>query len=147
MPFVPEDFVVPTGLATADFWLEPLGPQHNEADYAAWTSSIAHITSTPGFADWGWPDESLTITDNLRDLVKHEREFVARIGFTYTVRTESGDVIGCLYMYPSRQPEFDVVVRSWVSRDHADLDEPLWRAVSAWIDSDWPFEAPNYAPR
>jgi hypothetical protein len=147
MPFVPESFAVPTGLTTADFRLEPLGPQHNDADYATWTSSIAHIRSTPGFADWDWPDESLTITDNLADLVKHEQDFAARIGFTYTVLGESGDVIGCVYLYPSRRPEFDVDVRSWVSSDRADLDEPLWRAVTAWITTDWPSDAPEYAAR
>jgi hypothetical protein len=147
MPFVPESFAVPTALMTAEFRLEPLGPQHNDADFAAWTPSVAHIKATPGFADWRWPDESLTITDNLRDLVKHEQDFTDRIGFTYTVLTEGGDVIGCVYLYPSRRPEFDVDVRSWVSSDHADLDEPLWRAVSAWIDTDWPFDAPAYASR
>jgi hypothetical protein len=41
--FVPEDFAVPDGLIARDFQLTPLGPQHNEADYAAWTSSIHHI--------------------------------------------------------------------------------------------------------
>ena len=40
---------VPLGLATDDFVLEPLGPEHNEADYAAWTSSLEHIRRTPGF--------------------------------------------------------------------------------------------------
>jgi len=31
--FVPDEFVVPDGLVTDRFVLEPLGPQHNEADY------------------------------------------------------------------------------------------------------------------
>ncbi|UJW29792.1 hypothetical protein L3Q67_31775 [Saccharothrix sp. AJ9571] len=34
---------------------EPLGPQHNRADHAAWTSSIEHIRSTPGYPDGDWP--------------------------------------------------------------------------------------------
>jgi len=41
--FVPPDFKVPLGLATSDFVLEPLGPEHNERDYEAWTSSMEHI--------------------------------------------------------------------------------------------------------
>jgi hypothetical protein len=36
-PFVPSDFAVPTELVTPAFRLEPLGPEHNAADYAAWT--------------------------------------------------------------------------------------------------------------
>lgn len=30
---------VPDGLIARDFRLTPLGPQHNEADYAAWTQN------------------------------------------------------------------------------------------------------------
>jgi len=48
-PFVPDDFAVPTGLVAPSFRLEPLGREHNERDYAAWTSSIVHIRATPGF--------------------------------------------------------------------------------------------------
>jgi hypothetical protein len=32
--FVPEDFTVPDGLTAGEFRLAPLGPQHNESDYA-----------------------------------------------------------------------------------------------------------------
>jgi hypothetical protein len=55
--FVPADFAVPEALTAGEFRLEPLGPQHNAADYAAWTASIDHILGTPGFAGWGWPHE------------------------------------------------------------------------------------------
>ena len=68
--FVPEDFVVPDGLLARDFRLAPLGPQHNEADYAAWTSSIDHIRATPGFRAGSWPRE-MSLADNLRDLQRH----------------------------------------------------------------------------
>ena len=54
-PFVPTDFAPPTTLVREHFRLEPLGPQHNEADHTAWTSSIAHVRSTPGFPDGNWP--------------------------------------------------------------------------------------------
>jgi hypothetical protein len=38
--FIPPHFEPPTSLVTGQFILEPLGPQHNEADHAAWTSSM-----------------------------------------------------------------------------------------------------------
>jgi uncharacterized protein (TIGR00369 family) len=38
--FVPEGFTPPDGLFAEAFVLEPLGPEHNEADHAAWMSSI-----------------------------------------------------------------------------------------------------------
>lgn len=148
MTFVPDTFIVPTGLVAADFRLEPLGPQHNDTDYAAWTSSIDHIKATPGFADWDWPDTSLSISDNLADLVRHEQDFAERIGFTYTVLAAHGDeVIGCVYLYPASHPGYDVQVRSWVRRDRAHLDEQLWRVVLEWIAADWPFQSPEYATR
>jgi hypothetical protein len=36
--FVPVGFDPPTSLVTDQFRLEPLGPQHNQADHAAWMS-------------------------------------------------------------------------------------------------------------
>ena len=47
--FVPTDFDPPTGFMAGDLHLEPLGPEHNERDYAAWTSSMDHIRRSPGF--------------------------------------------------------------------------------------------------
>jgi hypothetical protein len=146
-PFVPAGFAVPGGLAAAEFRLEPLGPQHNDADYAAWTASIDHILATPGFAGWGWP-HPMTLAENRRDLERHAADFADRCGFTYTVLA-AGEVIGCVYIYPPRGgvPPGRAVVRSWVRADHAGLDVVLYRAVAAWLDVDWPFASVEYAPR
>ena len=153
--FVPADFTVPDGLTAEEFRLEPLGPQHNTADYAAWTGSIGHIQATPGFPWGSWPHQ-MSLADNLRDLERHAEDFTARRGFTYTVlSTATGEVIGCVYIYPPRaqgpdyrQPEGrHAVVRSWVRADHAALDPVLYHAVRAWLDRDWPFGSIEYAPR
>jgi RimJ/RimL family protein N-acetyltransferase len=137
---VPEDFVVPRELVTERFRLEPLGPQHNDADHAAWTSSIDHIRQTPGIAGWGWPPDELSLAQNLADLEKHAQDFEKRTGFTYTVReVGSGEVIGCVYIYRWG-------VRSWVRADRAELDKPLYEAVAEWV-SHWPLENLSYAPR
>jgi RimJ/RimL family protein N-acetyltransferase len=146
-PFVPPDFVVPLSLETPQFRLEPLGPQHNEADYAAWTSSLAHIRSTPGYPDGKWPDDR-SIDDNLRDLRRHADDFAQRRGFTYTVLDPStADVIGCVYIYPDRDDAGRASVQSWVRASRADLDVPLWRAVSDWLETSWPFERVSYDDR
>ena len=47
--FVPDDFAAPRSLEHALFALRPLDIEHNERDYAAWTTSLEHIASTPGF--------------------------------------------------------------------------------------------------
>jgi hypothetical protein len=57
------------------------------------------------------------------------------------------EVIGCVYIYPSRESDDDARVLSWVRASHAELDVPLWRAVSDWLASDWPFASVEYAPR
>jgi RimJ/RimL family protein N-acetyltransferase len=146
--FVPDDFDPPAGLTTPQFRLEPLGPQHNEPDYAAWTSSMQHIRETPGFAGRSWPRE-MTIEENRDDLLRHQRDFQGRTGFTYTVLGDDDDVIGCVYIYPlTSAPEpFSTHVESWVRADHAELDEPLYRAVSDWLARDWPFRRVDYAER
>jgi hypothetical protein len=143
--FVPADFDVPTGLTCDGFRLEPLGPQHNEADHAAWMSSIDHIRSTPGFQERGWPPaDGLSLAENLRDLRRHAHDFANRAGFTYTVLDDAGQVIGCVYIYPSRTDEQVTDVRSWVSADHAELDGPLHGAVAAWLSTRWPFDDVRY---
>jgi hypothetical protein len=145
--FVPPDFDVPLGIETPEFVLEPLGPEHNDRDYAAWTSSLEHVRATPGFAGGSWPHE-MTADENRADLERHAEDFRTRKGFTYTVLDpESRDVIGCVYIYPARDTDHDASVLSWVRVSHAQLDAPLWRAVSDWLAADWPFASVRYAPR
>jgi hypothetical protein len=153
--FVPVDFAVPEGLAAEGFRLEPLGPQHNAEDYAAWTASIGHIQATPGFAGKSWPHQ-MSLAENLRDLERHAQDFAGRRGFTYTVLSaDTGDVIGCVYIYPPRGEsqggtsagEQCADVSSWVRADRAELDPVLYRTVRAWLERDWPFGSIQYAPR
>ncbi|HST67536.1 MAG TPA: hypothetical protein VLM05_20365 [Mycobacteriales bacterium] len=139
---VPADFEPPTSLVTSDFRLEPLGPQHNEADLAAWTSSIEHIRSTPGYPDGRWPPPGgMTLEENLADLRRHADDFARRAGFTFTVLDPADDdVIGCVYIYPTAAEDYDVTVQSWVRADRAALDVPLADAVARWLATDWPWQ-------
>jgi hypothetical protein len=140
--FVPADFTPPTSLVAVQFRLEPLGPQHNEADYAAWMSSIEHIRSTPGFPDGNWPPlAGMTLDKNLSDLQHHADDFAQRRGFTFTVLDPSdNDVIGCVYLYPSATDDWDVTVQSWVRANRSELDQPLADALASWLSSDWPWQ-------
>lgn len=140
--FVPIDFEPPTSLVTDRFRLEPLGPQHNEADLAAWTTSIEHIRATPGYPDGRWPPlDGMTLEQNLGDLRRHADDFRRRVGFTFTVLDPTdGDVIGCVYLYPAPADAWDVTVQSWVRADRSELDEPLADAVASWLAEEWPWE-------
>jgi len=83
----------------------------------------------------------MTLAENLADLRRHADDFARRAGFTFTVLDPGdGDVIGCVYLYPSRSEEFDVTVQSWVRADRADLDRPLADAVAGWLATDWPWQ-------
>ena len=145
--FVPEEFTVPRRLETPLFVLEPLGPQHNDEDYAAWSTSIEHIRGTPGWEGDSWP-RPMSPEDNRRDLERHARQFESREGFTYTVIDRAkGEVVGCVYIYPARDDVSDAHVTSWVRATSANLDAELWRAVSEWLAASWPFERFEYAAR
>ncbi|MEU3770538.1 N-acetyltransferase [Amycolatopsis keratiniphila] len=139
--FVPAGFLPPTALVTDEFRLEPLGPEHNQADHAAWMSSIEHIRSTPGYPDGDWPPrDGMTLEENLSDLRRHAEDFARHNGFTFTVLSPADDVIGCVYLYPTASAEWDVTVQSWVRADKAELDGVLADAVARWLVSDWPWE-------
>jgi hypothetical protein len=144
--FVPADFTVPTRVSFEGVRLEPLGPEHNEGDYAAWTSSMDHIRATPGFPWNTWPT-TMTPAANLRDLENHAEDFRLRKGFTYTVLDAHDGVIGCVYIYPLREVHLGARVRSWVRADRSDLDRPLYDSIRDWLSCDWPFQTIEYAAR
>ena len=73
----------------------------------------------PGFPWGSWPRE-MTLDDNREDLERH-------------------------YIYPLRGSDDTAIVQC--EKSHARLDVPLWRAVSEWLESDWPFASVRYALR
>jgi hypothetical protein len=107
-----------------------------------------HIAATPGWGDSRWPRQ-MTLDENRADLERHADDFRNRTGFTYTVLDPaSRAVIGCVYIYPPpADSEDDARALSWVRASHAALDVPIWRAVSDWLVSDWPFRSVDYAAR
>ena len=145
--FVPDTFDVPRSLEGPGFRLEPLGPEHNERDHEAWMSSIEHIQSTPGVDKWDgdWP-VPMSLEQNLGDLERHASDFENRTGFTYSI-LDGHDVIGCVYIYPSKRPGYDAEVASWVRASRSEMDVTVWRHLSEWIERVWPFDNPYYAER
>ena len=144
--FVPTDFRPPSSFAVGAFRLEPLGPAHNDRDYAAWTSSMDHLRSLPGYPDGRWPRE-MSLADNRRDLERHARDFAERKGFTYTVLDAGDDVVGCLYIYPCDDGVHDATVLSWLRESEAGHEEAFRQGIAAWLRSDdWPFTRPLYEP-
>lgn len=145
-PFVPDTFKVPLQFKGPGFRLEPLGPEHNERDFDAWTSSLDHIRSTPGFSPEGdWP-KPMDLDANRSDLVRHARDFEQREGFTYSI-LDGDTVIGCVYIYPSPHQSQDAEVRSWVRASRIEMDSIVYRSLTDWLAESWPFRNPRYATR
>jgi hypothetical protein len=146
--FVAADFQIPEPPHGPGFFLTPLTVAHNEGDLSAWSSSADHIHGTPGFEGYPWPDEPMTLERNLEDLQGHVEDFARRQGFTYSVQADpGGEVIGCVYIYTSPDGGVDAAVRSWVRTTRAELDVPLYRTVTAWLETEWPFTTVSYASR
>jgi hypothetical protein len=149
--FVPFDFTVPLPPRPPEggaFRLTPLRIEHNQSDLEAWSSSVEHIHATPGFAGSAWPNEPMTLARNADDIREHEADFKRRRGFTYAVVAEpGGQVVGCVYIYPSRRQGLQARVRSWVRASHAELDPLVYRTVFDWLIAAWPFTSFDYTPR
>lgn len=143
--FVPDEFDVPLRFEGPGFRLEPLGAEHNQRDYEAWMSSIEHIRTTPGFPDRDWP-EPMSLEANLSDLVGHATDFENRCGFTYSI-LDGDAVIGCVYIYPCPDAGRDASVTSWVREDRSEMDRVVWKSLSDWLATSWPFASIEYAAR
>lgn len=141
--FVPAGFDPPETLEGDGFRLEPLGPQHNERDYRAWTSSTDYIRTLPGFGDSDWPTH-MPLEANLADLEAHARDFRNCTGFTYSI-LDGDEVIGCVYIYPTTSAEHDAQITSWVTNERAPMDASVRETIRSWIDTAWPFANP-YVP-
>ena len=148
MRLVPANFVPPIPVTTDRFRLALLGPEYNESDYAAWTSSMGFIRNLPGWGTPSWP-APMTIEENLRDCQSHLARSSSGSDFAYTVLLSDRDeVIGCVYFKPTRPPRHGAVhVRSWVTAEHADLDKPLYEVVEQWLAEEWPWSVVEYTPR
>ena len=72
----------------------------------------------------------MTLDQNRDDLIRHQRDFADRRGFTYTVLDLDGTVIGCVYIYPLKGVPHAAYVSSWVTAARAELDMVLYRTVT-----------------
>jgi hypothetical protein len=109
-------------------------------DYDAVMTSVAHLkTLWPGDT---WP-EGLTFEQNLIDLGWHQKEFQIRRSFAYTVVTHTeSQVLGAVYIDPTRKRGYDAVVTLWARQSELQggLEMRLYVAVQEWIAKEWPFK-------
>lgn len=146
-PFVNESFEVPDKLETDEFRLRMLTVNDLVKDYDAVMSSVEHLSKVwPGS---GWP-EGLTLEEDLIDLGWHQREFMNRSSFAYTMVTlDESTVVGCVYINPTRKRGYDAEVYFWVRESELanGLDDRLYAAMKDWLKSDWDFDNPGLPGR
>lgn len=144
--FVPATFYVPPSLETGSFRLRMLSVGDVRKDYEAVIESRALLQSMGGT----WPRDGFTIAENLADLERHERDFLDRRAFAYTVVSlDEARVLGCVYINPSADDRVDAEVFMWVRQSEFDkgLDAMLLDTVKRWIRTSWPFKVVTYPGR
>ncbi len=145
--FVPDDFEILMLLETDHFRFRMLSVDDVEKDYEAVIESqeLLHI-----MFGCPWPRLGFTLKENLVDLERHQQEFLDRKAFAYTVVSlDETQVLGCLYINPSKTTGPDAVVVMWVCQSEYDkgLDEIMFNTVKDWISADWPFRKVDYPGR
>jgi hypothetical protein len=143
---VPDDFEVPTKLETDKFRLRTLTINDVDKDYDAVMSSINHVHGVFG-PEHDWPTKELTHEQDLIDLGWHQKEFQNRTSFAFTMMSlDESECLGCVYFYPSENPNYDVKVILWVRDSRKELDQELFETVKEWL-KEWPFKKPGFPGR
>jgi hypothetical protein len=147
--FVPKDFHVPVAVGAAGFKIVPLGPNLVKIDFDAYMSSIEHLQKTFSRST-SWPREGISDADAMQDMENEQARFETRKSFAYAVLTPDGSrERGAVYVSPSTVNGYDAIVRIWVTKAEYDtgFDAELYKWVSHWVQTEWPFEKVAYPGR
>ena len=149
--FIPTAYVIPEVLETDRFRLRMLTVKDVKLDYDAVMTSIEHLQKTKPFGpNHKWPAKDLSFEQDLIDLGWHQKEFQKKSSFAFTVMSlDETECLGCLYIYPSDNPNYDVIIIMWVRQSEIPngLDKILFSNVKKWIQEKWPFKKVAYPGR
>ena len=144
--FVPAAFDAPQDIRKPYFILTKLVPELVDLDYDAVMSSTENLRHVFG-RETRWPSDSMTLSENHADLVRHADDFSKRQGFTYSVLNSDADhCLGCVYIYPFAGEAYDAEVYYWVRDSALSLEAALGDFLQAWM-AEWPFERPVFPGR
>jgi len=144
--FVQHNFEIPQGLTTDKFKLRMLTTNDVEKDFDAVSSSIDRLKGFFG-PNSKWP-VGITPQKNLKHLEWHQKEFLERKSFAYTVMSLDESVcLGCVYIFPSRNEKYEADVYMWVRESKKELDHMLEQTVREWLAKKWPFKQVLYPNR
>ena len=125
---------MPRAFDLPSFTLDRLSPKNVDEDFAAVTFSASSLNGLFGNE---WP-EGLTKEENHLDLAWHEREFTLQRSFSWIVRNmESGEYIGCAYLFPDQGRRGAAKVVTWIrsQTNQATQLEKLNQELKTWLEN------------
>ena len=143
----PNGFDAPIEYITKKFVLRPLTIDYVDEDYEVVMSSVDHLYKLMDNSEW---PKGLTLEGNLIDLGWHQREFTLGHSFAYTVLSpEINKIIGCCYIYPSANPQYEVQVFYWIKENllKDGLESELGITIKSWLEESWPFKRIDFPGR
>lgn len=139
---VPEHFDVPRTAQTKRFRFQPLAASDVIPDYDAVMTSRQRIQYCFG-PNVSWPQEDLSLEQDLKDLCWHEEEWERRSSFSYAVYSpDKSRELACVYIYPSRKQGYDAKIIIWIRESEVTggLDHELCEFTKSWLKEKWPFQ-------
>lgn len=147
---------IPENLTTEYCHIRPLLATDVELDFAAVVTSRDYLHT---WSQDEWPAENFSLEDNLKDLVEHEQEHIARIALTFTILTrDQQECLGCIYLKPVLWTlrDNEVVAGAettpsdtagkfafWVVPDamQSGMDKTLLNDLFKWFRTEWRMES------
>ena len=140
--FVPEEFVVPESYQEAGFLFKRLTTAYAALDYEAVMESRVRLRALFG---GDWPPDSFKLEENHADLEEHDALFTARRSFTFTIlNPDESRVLGCMYINPVEDPQYDAQVHLWVRTSELNHEPAIKTAARQWLLDEWPFSSVKY---
>jgi hypothetical protein len=107
-------------------------------------SSVKRLKGTFDFFS-DWPSPILTKDEDLSNLGWHQTEFSMNTSFAYKiVAGKNNDYVGCAYIFPSNNPDFQIDAYLWVKNEYESIEVKLFVDFKQWLKKDWPFERVNF---
>jgi hypothetical protein len=148
MRLIPLEHPIPSGIEHQRFRLRPITVNDLVRDYDAVMSSAPRLRER--FPYWGWPEDTMTMEDDLVDLGWHQKEAQLRRSFNYAIVSPDGSrLLGCVYVDPPEKRGADAEVCLWVRADEEStgLEDEVEAAVREWLAAEWPFETVRWPGR
>ncbi|WP_153914732.1 hypothetical protein [Shewanella sp. TC10] len=146
-PLVSTSFSVPLIHSTEDFYFTTLDENVAELDYEAVMSSQQSLQGIFG-PHSNWPEQDMTLEQNIISLNVHKQEFEARKAFAYSVfNLSQTKCLGSIYIDPSDFSQYQCVVHFWIRNDSIEQESVLFQTIKSWLNETWNFTQVAYPGR